>query len=246
MEVDESERLPEDVVIGQMTLLIFAAYDTTSSAIARILYLLSKNQAVQDELRNEINDMREQLGDIDPSYDQLMSMPILDSVIRETLRLHPPAPYMSRVATTDTVLPLATPVIGTDGKSIYEVPVRQGQSVWIGISSPNRNKSTWGPDAEEWKPQRWRSPLPSTVTDAKIPSVYANQLTFLAGSRSCIGFTFAEIEIKTVLYMMLYNFKFEPPTSEISWKMTPVLVPYIKGQDNDHPQLPLRVSLVDR
>ncbi|EIN05345.1 cytochrome P450 [Punctularia strigosozonata HHB-11173 SS5] len=244
MQVSEADRMPEHEVLGQMTTLIFAAYDTTSSSLSRILYLLSKNQTVQDELRAEVLEVHEHHGDADPSYDQLMSLPVLDSVVRETLRLHSPAPFMTRVAKRDNVLPLAMPMPGTDGNAIREVPIRKGQGLYIGIASINRSRAIYGPDAEEWKPARWRSPLPSSVSEAKIPGVYSNQLTFLGGGRACIGFTFAELEIKTVLYMLLCNFKFEPRADTISWKLTPVMIPYIKGRDDDRGQLPLKVSLL--
>ncbi|KAH9950796.1 hypothetical protein B0H21DRAFT_681895, partial [Amylocystis lapponica] len=46
----------------------------------------------------------------------------------------------------------------------------------------------------EWKPERWLSPLPSTVTEARVPGVYSNLVTFLGGGRGCIGFKFSEVE----------------------------------------------------
>jgi cytochrome P450 len=59
--------------------------DTTSSALCRFLWLLAKHQDVQDRLRKEIKEAREQYGEL--NYDQLMGLPYLDAVCRETLRL---------------------------------------------------------------------------------------------------------------------------------------------------------------
>ena len=59
--------------------------DTTSSALSRILYLLSLNQDVQEKLRKEIAEAREGGGDL--SYDDLVSLPYLDAICRETMRL---------------------------------------------------------------------------------------------------------------------------------------------------------------
>jgi cytochrome P450 len=60
--------------------------DTTSSALSRILYLLSTHPDVQDKLRKEIIEARkENRGEL--SYDQLVSLPYLDAVCRETLRV---------------------------------------------------------------------------------------------------------------------------------------------------------------
>jgi len=65
--------------------LTFAATDTTSGALARILSLLSAHQDVQNKLRQEIRKARES-GDL--SYNELVALPYLDAVCRETLRLY--------------------------------------------------------------------------------------------------------------------------------------------------------------
>lgn len=71
--------------------LIFAAMDTTSGALARILHQLAQHPEVQEKLRQEIMDARRSKGDL--PHDELVSLPYLDAVCRETLRLyvaHPP------------------------------------------------------------------------------------------------------------------------------------------------------------
>jgi len=70
----------------------FAATDTTSGALGRILFLLSIHQDVQDKLRQEIREARKS-GDL--SYDELVALPYLDAVCRETLRVFvcPPLYY---------------------------------------------------------------------------------------------------------------------------------------------------------
>ena len=64
---------------------IFAGMDTTSNALAMTLDLLSKLPDVQQKLRLEILDASKG-GDLD--YDTLVSLPYLDAVCRETLRLY--------------------------------------------------------------------------------------------------------------------------------------------------------------
>ena len=66
---------------------VFAATDTTSNALGRILHLLAINQDVQDKIRAEIVEAAP-LGERIP-YDQLIGLPYLDAVCRETLRLYP-------------------------------------------------------------------------------------------------------------------------------------------------------------
>jgi cytochrome P450 len=64
---------------------MLAGMDTTSNALARILYLLAAHSEVQDALRNELRAVSGQNGEL--GYDELDELPWLESVIRETLRL---------------------------------------------------------------------------------------------------------------------------------------------------------------
>lgn len=62
----------------------------------------------------------------------------------------------------------------------------------------NRDKSVWGSDADEFKPDRWNN----------LPASY-NYLTFLQGPRSCIGRQFAETEMKVLLIALIRRFQFD-------------------------------------
>ena len=66
--------------------LVFAAMDTTSNALARTLQLLAENQDVQHKVRAEL--MEACSEDEDIPYDQLVALPYLDAVCRETMRLY--------------------------------------------------------------------------------------------------------------------------------------------------------------
>ena len=74
----------------------------------------------------------------------------------------------------DVVLPLSTPIKGVDGQEITEVFVPNNTNIIVGILAANRNPEIWGPDSYEWKPERWLTPLPDSVTAARIPGVYSN------------------------------------------------------------------------
>ena len=73
--------------------MIFAGSDTTSSATARVLHLLAERPEVQERLRKEVVDARDSYeerhgpGNRDLSFEELMALPFLDAVIRETLRM---------------------------------------------------------------------------------------------------------------------------------------------------------------
>ena len=67
--------------------LTFAAMDTTSNALSSILWRLAQNPKIQDRLRQEILQAKESYGEEDIPYDDLVSLPFLDAVCRETLRV---------------------------------------------------------------------------------------------------------------------------------------------------------------
>jgi cytochrome P450 len=78
-----------------MSGMIFAAMDTTSSAIARTLYILATNPAAQDRLRAELV---EAFGDREEmSHDEVNELPWLDAVCRETMRVYTPVTIVPRV-----------------------------------------------------------------------------------------------------------------------------------------------------
>ncbi|KAH9936146.1 cytochrome P450 [Fomitopsis serialis] len=239
---DAADRLSEEEVIAQMSILIFAAMDTTSNSLSRILHLLAQNPAVQKKLRQEL--LSAGAADGMP-YDDLNRLPLLDSVCRETLRVYPPVTTLYRAATQDTVLPLSEPIFATDGTRMDEIPLVKGSQVILGFLGCNTSKALWGEDAYEWKPERWLSSLPSNVTDARIPGVYSNLMTFLGGKRACIGFKFSEMEMKVVLSVLLTTFTFELPEKPVVWNVAGVWYPTV-DKASSKPEMPLKVGLYKR
>ncbi|KZP32059.1 cytochrome P450 [Athelia psychrophila] len=245
LEASIKDRLPEDELIAQISIFTFAAFDTTSSALSRILHLLSQYPDVQTKLRREITAAREYGGDLD--YNGLDRLPYLDAVIRETLRLFPPVPIVSRLARKDMVLPLSKPMKGADGMPTSEIFVPKGTMTFISVITANRNPEIWGPDSYEWKPERWLSALPTSVTDAHYPAVYANLMTFIGGSRACIGFKFSELEMKVVLSLLLESFTFAETKEKIEWNTAAVMSPVVADSSLEmKPRLPLIVTAINR
>ena len=66
---------------------MFAATDTTTSALTQTFHLIAQHPEVQDKLRNEIKEAKLKAGGGDIPHDELMALPYLDAVCRETLRL---------------------------------------------------------------------------------------------------------------------------------------------------------------
>ncbi|KAL5482385.1 hypothetical protein ACEPAI_8979 [Sanghuangporus weigelae] len=244
VEANEEDRMPESELLGHMGSFIFAGHDTTTSALCRILHELAHHPEAQSKLREEVIAARKKHGDSD--YDTLMGLPYLDAVCRETLRLFPPVPQLNRTTRKDVVLPLLWPIKSADGKSeIKQIPIKNNTNVIISVIGANTNKRVWGDDAEEWKPERWMQPLPESATKVRLPGIYSSTMTFLGGGRACIGFKFAEMEMKMTLSILLEKLVFEPGP-DIFWAMNFISSPVLnKPGDMATLQLPLKLSLVE-
>ncbi|KAF8072008.1 cytochrome P450 [Lyophyllum atratum] len=241
MEAAEEDRLPDQEVLGQLSTFTFAGTDTTSNAFARILHLLSTYPDAQERLRKEIIEARDTHGDV--PYDALVALPFMDAVCRETMRLYPPVSTVIRTTRQDVVLPLSTPVKGLDGSDISSIFIKNNTNIVVSILCANQDPTLWGPDAAEWKPERWLAPLPQALIDAHMPGVYSHTLTFLGGGRACIGFKFSELELKVVLSVLLSQFRFSLSEKEILWEMGGIVTPSVKGLPRQ-PQMPLKVESI--
>ncbi|KAF7422267.1 cytochrome P450-dit2 [Pleurotus ostreatus] len=220
----ESEQLSEEELIGQMTVLIFGAQDTTSSALSRVLYMLSVHPNWQDDLRGEILEALD-TSDRDGRlrYEDVVKLPLLDAVLKETLRLFPPVPFVRRTAIQERTIPFTTQAGDT---SSVTIPV--GTTLFVGIAGANRMESVWGEDAKEWNPERWvgsRGSETAHSSSAKLPGIYAGTLSFLGGSRSCVGYKFAEIEMKIILVTLLSRFTFAKTGDTIVWNLSQIISP---------------------
>ncbi|EIN13011.1 cytochrome P450 [Punctularia strigosozonata HHB-11173 SS5] len=223
MEVADEERLPESEVIAQMATLVLAATDTTTTALARALHMLSQRSDVQAKLRAEIVEARAGREE-DLSYEELDTLPYLDAVVRETLRLQVTVSLCNDRAQKDMVLPLHKPITATDGTLLHEIAIPRGTTIVVSLRSLNTCKDYWGADAEEWKPERFLKPLPDELVEAHVPGIYSNMMTFSAGAFSCIGFKFSLLEMKVVLSMLIERYWFSLGAKEIKWSMGGIAV----------------------
>ncbi|KAH9941567.1 cytochrome P450 [Epithele typhae] len=242
MAASEADRLPDEQILGQMNILLFAATDTTSHVMAQILQLLSENPDIQEQVRREILTACDGDPEHEISYDRLHALPLLDAVCKETLRLYPPTPIVLRTAFEDSTLTLARPLRTADGTFTDRLFVPKDTNVLVGVRACNRARSLWGPDAETWRPARWLAEdgLPPALASAAVPGVYAHTMTFVGGPRSCVGFRFAQIEMKVVISTLLSRFAFEPSATPIFWNVSAITFPSA-GRESEKPEMWLKV-----
>ncbi|EIW81779.1 cytochrome P450 [Coniophora puteana RWD-64-598 SS2] len=204
---DTSLQLSREEVLDEIKVLILAGYITTSTSLTWCLIELAKNQEAQKKLRDELRNY-----DTDePSYDDLMDttkLPYLDAVTHETLRLHPAATELDRVAAVDDAIPLSTPITDARGRTTDHIAVPRGTLVAVPIAAVNRSPAFWGPDAALFRPERWLGGA-AEAGAAKDLVGHRHLLTFASGPRTCIGKMFALAEFKTVLSVLARNFAFE-------------------------------------
>ncbi|CAE6364085.1 unnamed protein product [Rhizoctonia solani] len=247
LEITPKDQMSDEELLSQVNGLLFAAHDTTSSALSGTIDLLVKHQEVQAKLRDEIREAYRSYGN-DLEYDQLNSLPYLDAVCRESLRIHAPGSFIVRIASKDWTLPLHYPIKTKSGKStLTSIQVPKGTTVHISFRAANQDERTWGSDGRQFRPDRWLEPLPTSVLDARIPSVYSSIMTFSGGLRACPGMKFALLEMKIVLSSLVSKFKFDLSEDQIKWKAAGIIKPHIQypgASTSEEPMMPVRVTLL--
>ncbi|KAJ7111767.1 cytochrome P450 [Mycena epipterygia] len=119
-----------------------------------------------------------------PTMDELNSLPYLDWVVRESLRLYSPVAFTLRVVMS---CPSASRYAKERPYAFQSPPSivtrKFGGMMWLSSEPDNPDKTT--------KPDQWENIPEETST---IPSIWRNLLTFLTGPHNCIGFRFSIVE----------------------------------------------------
>jgi len=238
-DLPEAQRMSDENVMGQIPGFFVAAHETTSVTLTWALYSLTQNKHIQTKLRQELS----QISTDNPTMDDLNGLPYLDAVVRETLRLYSPAFNIIRVATKDDCIPLSKPFTDRKGIVHNEIRIRKGQSIMVPIAVINRDKLIWGEDSTEFNPERWAN-IPDAA--ASVPGIWANLMTFFGGPRACIGFRFALVEIKAVLFTLIRAFEIDLAVSakDIGTKAADLQRPILLTDANYSNQMPLLVRPV--
>jgi cytochrome P450 len=137
--------------------LVFAAHETTrwvlysvtgwlfnlltefSGALARLLHRLAMDPKRQDRLREEIQEAHTRFGET-LDYNEIHSLPYLDALCKESLRVDPPVPVLRRISRQDCILPLRYPTKGRNGETIQEVYIEKGTGIYVALREANRCK----------------------------------------------------------------------------------------------------------
>ncbi|KAL0110968.1 hypothetical protein PUN28_012779 [Cardiocondyla obscurior] len=180
--------MTDSLLASQAFVFFLAGFETSSTTISNALYELALNQKIQDQLREEINEVYVKYnGDL--KYDNIKKMDYLDKVFKETLRKYPPATFLMRESTSNYTF---------DGT---KVSVPKNQIVWIPIYAIHRDPHNY-PKPDEFDPERFTE----EAEQSRHPMVY---LPFGDGPRKCIGARFAIYQTKLGLVKILQNYRIE-------------------------------------
>jgi len=176
-----------------------AGRDTTAQALTWTFYLLMRHPRVIEEIRREIelasSPISDEKSDIDPTIFRPASLPYVAAVFYETLRFYPPVPFELKQCEQATTLP--------DGTYLPKTAVL----LWC-TWAMNRSRLIWGPDADEFRPERW-------LEDGNLISKTASEYpVFNGGPRTCLGKKMAEFVAIQVIATLVLKFNFTPVDNE--------------------------------
>ena len=171
--------------------MLFAGHHTSSGTSAWTLIELMRHPDWMARVVAELDELYADPGDgstVEISFQALRSIPQLESVIKETLRLHPPLIILMRLVQEEIELAGRTIPAGT-----------------IVASSPrvsNRLPEDF-PDPERFDPSRY---LDGRQEDLQNRWTW---IPFGAGKHRCVGNAFAMMQIKAIFSVLLRDFEFE-------------------------------------
>uniref|UniRef100_A0A8C0WEU6 unspecific monooxygenase n=1 Tax=Castor canadensis TaxID=51338 RepID=A0A8C0WEU6_CASCN len=183
----ESHKALSDLeIVAQSIIFIFAGYETTSSALSFVTYLLATHPDVQKKLQEEIDVVFPNKAPA--TYDALVQMEYLDMVVNETLRLYPIAGRLERLCKTDV--------------EINGAFIPKGTVVMVPTYALHRDPKLWQ-EPEEFHPERFSKKNKDSID----PYIF---MPFGNGPRNCLGMRFALMNMKVALIRVLQNFTFKP------------------------------------
>lgn len=167
----------EELTAEALTQLI-AGSDTTSNTSCALLYYAAKTPGVLQKLQAELDAAIPDGANV-PSFEMVRNLPYLEAVINETMRMH---------STSGIGLPRQIPP-ESQGVHLNGYFFPPGTVLSVPTWTIHHSKEIWGPDALEFRPERWEN-ITARQKNAFIPFSY--------GPRACVGRNLAEMEMKMI------------------------------------------------
>ncbi len=188
-ETDEGVGMSDETLKDEITTMLFAGHETTALTLTFTWDLLARNPGVREKLHRELDDV---LDGRAPTFDDLPDLEYTEQVVKESLRLYPPAHDIRRQTTQEVTL---------DGYTIPEDTI-VSMPLWV-----LHRDQQWFDDPEAFRPERWSGGL-----EADLPEFA--YFPFGGGPRQCIGDTFATNEAKLTLATFARRYELDHAVDE--------------------------------
>ncbi len=178
---EDGSAMPDQQVRDETLTLLAAGHATTANTLSWTFYLLSEHPTIRAKLLDELQRV---LGGRPPMVDDLAQLPYLDMVVKEAMRLYPPAWMQPRYTVDDF--------------EYGGYRIKRGTIILMSQWVTHRLPDLW-PDPDQFKPERF---------DPEAGQKYHPQayFPFGAGSRICIGMPFANLEARILLATILQRY----------------------------------------
>jgi sterol 14-demethylase len=183
---DGIPRFTSDEITGMFISMMFAGHHTSTGTSAWTLIEMLRHPDVYAALLTELDELYSDGRSV--SFHALRQIPLLENVIKETLRLHPPLIILMRMALND---------VEVQGQSIP-----RGQIVATSLAVSNRMPEDF-PDPDAFVPQRYDAPREEDLVHRWT------YIPFGAGRHRCVGAAFAVMQIKAIFSVLLREYEFE-------------------------------------
>lgn len=161
-------------IIHEMNSVIFAGHETTAMTLTWLFHILAQNPYLEQRARAEVESV---LGNRPATLTDLDSMPFINNLIQETMRLYPPVYVTLREADSDQTL------------GDYNIPA--GTELLANLRGLHRD------------PRHWEDPLTFNPDRFDKPRHKFAYMPFLVGPRKCIGDSFAMMEMRLAVPTIL-------------------------------------------
>ena len=182
---DDGSKLSAHEITGLLVGTIFAGHHTTAGSAAWVLIELARRPEILKSVLSELDQLFGVDGEV--TFQSLREIPLLERVIKEVLRLHPPLIFLIRKVNRDL--------------QFKDFTIKAGKFVCTSPRVSHRIPEVF-PDPEKFDPDRY---LEGRNED-KIPFSW---IAFGGGRHKCTGNAFAMLQLKAIFSILLRRFEFE-------------------------------------
>lgn len=181
---DTGETMSDSQIHDELVTMYIAGHETTALLMGWTWAMLSKHPDVEAKLHEELDTV---LGGNTPTVEGLSQLTYTNWVIKETLRLYPPAWFFLR-ETTDTV--------------ILRNNTLEAEKICVFVSYATHRDERYFENANEFIPERWADDFEKTLPKGAY-------FPFGMGKRTCIGNGVALLEAQLVLATLAQQYRLE-------------------------------------